>query len=62
MRINWPDGRPWTSGYVTQDFHKAVVAAGVTMSERYTYLAGDLRAAVNRATATRTATSKNTTP
>lgn len=25
----WPDGRPWTSGYLTHAFHKAAVKAGV---------------------------------
>jgi integrase len=94
--FGWPDGRPWTSGYLTHEFHKAAVKAGVVdvhvhdlrhtaacrwlragvgiftvskllrhasvvMSERYAHLdAGDLKAAVNCATATRTATSKKT--
>ncbi len=25
----WPDGRPWTVGYLTHEFHKAAVDAGV---------------------------------
>jgi len=27
--FGWPDGRPWTSGYLTHAFHKATIAAGV---------------------------------
>ena len=27
--FGWPDGRPWTSGYLTHEFHKAAVKAGV---------------------------------
>jgi len=27
--FGWPDGRPWTVGYLTHEFHKAAVDSGV---------------------------------